>query len=153
LKNDEIEENLDRYYDIPIKNKKPNYNHKEYYENQRENKTTNKEYIADGVDMSKHRIIEEILKENYNKSLNDSLNRPFTPPFNKFNNFDYEEKHYNNKSDNEEIVSNTTGKVTLDDKYKDKEHKIHCPKEELVYDYVLECYYHPQTNIYYELQK
>jgi len=109
--------------------------------------------------LSKNKIISEILKENFNKkSLNDSLNRPFTPPFNNINAYLVCDEKINenlneNKYENDDIVSNSTGKITLDDKYKNHKYGSENPKEDLVYDYVLECYYHPHTNIYYELEK
>lgn len=165
LKNIKIEEKLDRYFDIPIIKKQKNTNEK-YNTNTKENKQNDAEGNEDEVEadtnISKNKIINEILKENYKKSLNDSsLNRPYSPPFiSKFDNLPTYENKTNlcpfqkeSKDDNDEIVSNSTGKNTLDDKYKQQKYLSDNPKEELVYDYVLECYYHPQTNIFYELEK
>lgn len=160
-KNDEIEEKLDRYFDIPIIKKQKNTNEK-YNTNTKENKQNDAEGNEDEVEantnISKNKIINEILKENYKKPLNDSLNRPYSPPFiSKFDNLpSYENKtdlEKEGKDDNDELRSNSTGKNTLDDKYKQQKYLSDNPKEELVYDYVLECYYHPQTNIFYELEK
>ncbi len=133
-KEDKNEYNVETYFDIPIINKfKHNLMNweqaKDVNETMKETKMTiNVEAEEENEHgLSKNRIIEEILKGNYNRPLNDSLNHPFTPPFTKFHNFEYinkeekvddevnvhegkEEKFHITKYDNDELVSNSTGK-------------------------------------------
>lgn len=150
IKNEDIDENIDKYYDIPIKNvKKLNSNtHKENYLKSMD------QYIEDddGLqqnDVSKNRMIDEILRESYRKALNESTNRPFTPPFSKFNNIDTESQQKTSRRDIDEMTSNSTAKVTKDDEYIFYKGDI---KEDLIFDPDLGCYYNPQTNNFYDIE-
>jgi len=150
---DEIEENLDKYYDIPIKDFKRNSQYsrdshsnllntlKKANSNIKNEENHIEEIIENNVD-SKKNIINEILKDDTTRFLNESMHRPFTPPFSSLpidGNF----------------MTGTTATANSNSATNDNKIKmLLMPKEtsdlELVYDTVLGCYYDAQTNNYYE---